>query len=133
MTDNLTSPFADYVHARRVGNLLFLAGQGCRDPETNEYAGLMLDDHGHVSNYDIKAQTVGVLRNVERVLKAEGRDRSHLIDVTVFLMDKKDFGAMNQVWNEFFSGITPPTRTTVFVKGLPGLNFVEIKAIASIT
>jgi enamine deaminase RidA (YjgF/YER057c/UK114 family) len=43
-----------------------------------------------------------------------------------------DFADMNHVWNEFFSGKPAPTRTTVAVADLPGMNFVEMKAIAAI-
>lgn len=134
MTDttiDLTKPLASYVHTRRVGSLIFVAGQGCRDPQTNGYVGLSLNADGSVASYDIKAQALGVLTNIERALRSEGCDRSHIVDVNVFLTDMKDFAAMNEVWNQFFEGQGTPTRTTVAVKQLPGLNFVEMKAIAA--
>jgi enamine deaminase RidA (YjgF/YER057c/UK114 family) len=131
--EKLTSPLASYVHTRRAGGLIFVAGQGCRDPETNGYAGLTLHPDGTVAAYDIRAQTRGVLANIERALKAESCDRTHIIDVNVFLSDMKDFQAMNEVWNDFFANQpVTPTRTTVAVKQLPGLNFVEMKAIAAL-
>jgi enamine deaminase RidA (YjgF/YER057c/UK114 family) len=43
----------------------------------------------------------------------------------------RDFEAMNEVWNAFFSECAPPTRTTVAVRALPGHNFVEMKAVAA--
>lgn len=128
---NLTKPLASYVHTRRVGSVIFVAGQGCRDPQTNGYVGLTLNPDGSVASYDIRAQALGVLTNIERALKAEGCDRSDIVDVNVFLTDMKDFDAMNEVWNKFFEGQGTPTRTTVAVKQLPGLNFVEMKAIAA--
>jgi 2-aminomuconate deaminase len=42
----------------------------------------------------------------------------------------KDFQAMNEIWNKFFEGHSGPTRTTVAVRQLPGLNFIEMKAVA---
>lgn len=127
----LTQPLAAYVHTRRAGGLIFVAGQGCRDPQTNNYVGLTMAPDGKVASYDIKAQARGVLTNIERALQAEGCNRSHIVDVNVFLTDMKDFQAMNEVWNEFFKDQAPPTRTTVAVKQLPGLNFVEMKAVAA--
>ncbi len=127
----LTKPFATYTHSRRVGDLLYIAGQGCRDPEANTYAGVTRNADGSIASYDISAQTNGVLENIDRVLKSVGLSRSNIIDVTVFLTDMKDFEAMNAVWNSYFQNVAPPTRTTVAVRQLPGDNFVEMKAIAS--
>ena len=128
--EKLTKPFADYPHTRQVGGLVFLAGQGCRDPETGDYAGLTKDPEGTVIAYDISAQTLGVLTNMERALKTSGLDRRHLVDVTVFLTTMDDFEAMNECWDQFFAECPSPTRTTVAVKQLPGKNYVEMKGIA---
>jgi 2-iminobutanoate/2-iminopropanoate deaminase len=128
----LTNPLAKYAHIRQINGLYYLAGQGCRDPETNQYAGVERDTSGKVTSYDIAAQTNGVLRNIERVLQSQGLSRADLIDVNVFLVSMDDFPKMNAVWNEFFANVTnPPTRTTVAVAALPGDNFVEMKAIAA--
>jgi 2-aminomuconate deaminase len=128
----LTPPLAYYSHGRWVGDLLFIAGQGCRDPKTGREAGVLTSiqaDHG--KEYDIVAQTHGVFANLERVLETEGLTKADLIDVTVFLTDMADFQAMNSIWNEFFGELTPPCRTTVAVNQLPGKNFIEMKAIAA--
>ncbi|MDA9951083.1 RidA family protein [Oligoflexaceae bacterium] len=129
---SLTKPFADYPHSRQTGHLLFMAGQGCRDPQTNLCCGLKRDADEKVVGYDIREQTEGVLKNVERVLQSSGLSRSDLVDVTVFLTDMNDFQSMNEVWNAFFEGLKSPTRTTVAVKQLPGENFIEMKAIAEL-
>jgi 2-aminomuconate deaminase len=131
----LTKPLAKYVHSRRVGDLLFIAGQGCRDPKTNIWAGVELDSKGQrVGAIDFSAQVRGVLKNIEDVLRTHGKTRSDLVDVLVFLTDMTEqFAQMNEVWNDFFSEVeSPPTRTTVAVSGLPGLNLVEMKAVASL-
>ncbi len=128
---SLTSPLAQYAHIRKVGDLYYIAGQGCRDPETNGYAGLTRDASGKITSYDIKAQTRAVFSNIERVLASADMQRGHLVDITVFLTDMADFPQMNSVWNELFeSEPLKPTRTTVAVKTLPGDNFIEMKAIA---
>lgn len=128
----LTRPLARYAHARRVGPLLFVAGQGARDPATDREAGVTVAEGGRVLSHDLRVQTAAVLANVERALATHGLDRSHIIDVSVFLTDMTEFPLMNQIWNEFFADTpAPPTRTTVAVAALPGLNFVEMKAVAA--
>lgn len=128
----LTKPFAKYPHARTANGLVFLAGQGCRDPETNQYAGLFRDAEGRVLAYDVREQARGVFRNIDRALVSLGLGRKDLLDVTVFLVDlEKDFAAMNEVWDEYFADVSPaPVRTTIGVRCLPGDNFIEMKAIA---
>jgi 2-aminomuconate deaminase len=127
----LTTPLARYQHVRKSGPLYFIAGQGCRDPQTNQYAGLTLTADGKVSSYDIAAQTSAVLQNIERVLISQKLTRANIIDVTVFMKSKSDFEGMNAVWNNFFAETSPPTRTTIFIADLPGLNYVEMKTIAA--
>ncbi len=65
----LTKPLANYSHARRSGDLLFIAGQGCRDPKTNIWAGVTFDSFGKVRNMDFRAQVQGVLK----ILKTSSR------------------------------------------------------------
>lgn len=132
MNDQLTKSFALYPHTKKAGGLVFLAGQGCREPATNQCVGLSRDSSGKITSYDIAEQTRGVLKNIERALAVEKLNRRHLIDVTVFLTDMNDFEKMNQVWNSFFSESDAPTRTTVAVSKLPGDNYIEMKAIAAI-
>ncbi len=128
---SLTRPLARYAHARRVGDLLFIAGQGARDPATDKESGVVCDSDGQVLSRDIRVQTQAVFANIERALFSHGLTRGDLIDVQVFLTDMTDFSDMNAEWNTFFAEGEPPTRTTVAVKSLPGKNFVEMKAIAS--
>lgn len=135
-TPNLTKPLANYAHGRWAGDLFYIAGQGARDPETNIEAGIT-PQSGSSSHdktkltYDIKIQTRAVFANIERALTGQGLGRQHLVDISVFLINMKDFSEMNDIWNEFFAGTSPPTRTTVAVVDLPGRNFVEMKAIAT--
>jgi len=131
-------PLGTYNHAVRVGDFLYIAGQGCRSAETGREDGVVLDDLGRVVSYDIATQTRGVLRNLSTVLATAGLDLSHVIDVTVFLCDMGDFDAYNAVWAEYFcndqsNDSVLPTRTTVAVKQLPGRNFIEMNAIAAYT
>jgi enamine deaminase RidA (YjgF/YER057c/UK114 family) len=126
----LTKPLATYTHTRQIGDLVFVAGQGCRDPKTNEYRGITRGPNAEVLKYDLHEQAKGVLDNISKALSMHKLDKSDIADVTVFLKSKNDFSAMNEVWNDFFKGVPAPTRTTVFITDLPGDNFVEMKAIA---
>lgn len=127
-------PLGSYSHAVRVGDLLFISGQGCRDASTGVERGLSLDMRGEVISYDIEAQTRGVLENLGVVLRSADLDYSDVVDVTVYLKDMGDFESYNKIYGQFF-GVDvcpiPPARTTVQVAGLPGRNYIEIKAVAS--
>ncbi|CAN5198656.1 RidA family protein [soil metagenome] len=125
------SPLGSYSHALKVGNLLFISGQGCRDPKSGVEAGLTFDELGAVIAYDIEAQTVGVLENLRAVLSAANLGFENVVDITVFLADMADFEKYNLVYSRYFSIENPPARTTVQVAKLPGRNYIEIKAIAA--
>lgn len=125
------APLGSYSHAMRTGHLLFISGQGCRDPLTGIEAGITIDESGRVLNYDIEVQTKGCITNLERVLKAAGLTLHDVVDVTVFLADMKDFASYNKVYAQYFTFSEPPARTTIQAAALPGRNFIEIKAIAA--
>lgn len=101
----------------KVGNLVYAAGQlGTRreNPDTT-----------------IQGQTRIALENTKKVFVAAGTNMAHALKCTVFLIDVKDFGGMNQAYREFFPD-TPPARTTVVVAALvvPGAK-VEIECLAA--
>ena len=132
MSEKLTKPLANYPHYREVGGLIFLAGQGCRDPETGKCVGITHDlAHHKVSSHCIATQTKGVFDNIRRVLHTKGLDLNDLVDVTIFLKDFADFAIMNEIWNKTIDPVYAPTRTTVVVADLPDDNFIEMKAIAA--
>ena len=122
---------AHYGVIELPNGLVLLPGQGCRDAVSNQCAGITRKPDGSIERYDIRAQAEGVFRNVEALLSAAGLSRRNIIDVTVFMKNKTDFAAMNEVWNAFFKeSSAPPARTTVFVLDLPGENFIEMKVLA---
>jgi len=99
--------------------LVIVSGQGATDPAT-----------GRLVGPDVESQTEQVLRNLARILEAAGTDLSRVLRCGVFLVDLRDFDAMNRVYERIF-GAHRPARTTVQVSALPdrGLR-VEIDAIA---
>ena len=123
-------PVGAYSHARRAGNLLFLAGIGPRDPATDQVPGNVYDEAGRVIAYDIRAQCHAVFRNVRAVLEEAGAAWEDVVDVTVFLTDVgRDFATYNEVYAEYFAA-TRPARTTVGVNALPTPIAIELKVIA---
>ena len=90
------------------------------------------DAAGNVLDYDIEAQTVGVLENLGVVLQAAGLGYEDVVDMTVYLHDMKDFARYNRIYARYFQGVpVPPARTTMQVAKLPGRNYIEVKAIAA--
>ncbi len=129
-TGQAPSPLSSYSHAVRVGQFVFVSGQGSRDPKTGKEAGVTLDASGQVLSYDIEVQTQAVIANLQSVLKAAGCELTDLVDVTVFLVNMNDFSKYNSIYEKHFSFPNPPARTTVAAAALPGKNFIEIKATA---
>lgn len=107
-----------FAHATVTRDLVFVSGAlGTRPGGTGIVAG------------GIGPQTLQALRNVETILAAEGADRRHLAQCTVFLADMADYAAMNEAWIPFFAG-DPPARATVAVAGLALGAALEISCVA---
>ena len=132
ITGNAPAPLGAYSHAVKAGGFVYLCGLGARDPVSGKEVGVELDEHGDVLWYDIEVQTRQVLENLKTVLKASNCEITDVIDVTVFLKNMQDFAKYNKVYGEYFNFKNLPARTTVECAP-PGLNFVEIKAIADKT
>ena len=112
-------PMGPYSIAVAYDRLVFVSGQGGRDPATDGLAGP-----------DIEAQTEQTLRNIEAILRAAGSDLQHVLRCGVFLVDMRDFQRMNAVYARVF-GEHRPARTTVQVAALPGEGLrVEIDCVA---
>ncbi|PHI21418.1 2-aminomuconate deaminase [Lewinellaceae bacterium SD302] len=122
-------PLGNYPHVKRVGDFIYVSGTSSRRKDnTHVGAEQRADDNWQL---DIRAQTKAVIENIGELLASAGADLSHLIDITTFLVDMKDFSGYNEVYGTFFNHDTGPTRTTVAVHQLPHPNLlIEIKAVA---
>ncbi|ORZ41171.1 Endoribonuclease L-PSP/chorismate mutase-like protein [Catenaria anguillulae PL171] len=122
---------AHYPHARRVNGMLYVSGTSSRRLD-GTHRGVTENADGSLS-LDIKEQTRGVIENIAAIIKeSTGAGLESIVDMTVFLVDMKDFPGYNEVYNTFFDAATGPTRTTVAVKQLPNPKLlIEIKAIAA--
>ena len=121
---------ANYPHMRAYGGLLYVSGISSRRHD-NTHEGVTVSADGTVTK-DVEAQTRAVLRNIEAVLAEAGADLGHVVDLTAFLVDMKDYAGYNRAYNERFpSALHGPTRTTVAVHQLPHPNLlIEIKVVA---
>jgi 2-aminomuconate deaminase len=121
-------PLGNYPHVKRVGDFIYVSGTSSRRPD-NTHIGATQTEEGNWQ-LDIRLQTKAVIENIEALLKSMDADLSHVIDITTFLVDMKDFKGYNEVYGNFFNH-TGPTRTTVAVHQLPHPNLlIEIKAVA---
>ncbi|MEZ5402778.1 MAG: RidA family protein [Bryobacteraceae bacterium] len=112
------APRGPYSPAVRAGDFIYVSGQGPIDPETNQF-----------SLGDIRHETRVVLNNIRRILEGCGASMGDVIRCGVFLRDGDDFGAMNEVYGEFF-GEAKPARTTVETKFANKQMKVEIDCVA---
>ena len=111
-------PRGPYSHAVRAGDFIYVSGQGPINPETNEF-----------SFGSIQQETRLVLENVRRILEGAGASLQDVVRCGVFLADRNDFAAMNEIYAEFF-GEAKPARTTVQVVLPMETMKVEIDCVA---
>jgi 2-iminobutanoate/2-iminopropanoate deaminase len=112
------STVAPYSPAIRSGDFLFLSGQVGLKPGTRELV-----------TGGIAAETTQALENVRTILTAAGLTPRDVVRCNVFLVDMRDYDAMNAVYGPFF-GTAPPARSAIAVAGLPVSARVEIECTA---
>ena len=119
---------ANYPHARQVGNQIYISGISSRNFD-DTVEGCTEVDGEYV--LDIAVQTRAVIKNIEAILANCGCTLDDLVDLTVFLVNMKDYKKFNDVYNEFFDAATGPARTTIGVRELPSPKLlIEIKSLA---
>lgn len=117
-TEKAPAAIGPYSQAVQGGNTVYVSGQLPIDPATGAFAG-----------DDIKAQTRQSLTNIRSILETAGADMSKVVKTTVLLKDIADFGAMNEVYAEFFTA-PYPARAAFQVAALPKDALVEIECVA---
>jgi len=105
-----------YSPAIRLGEWIFVSGQGPIDPAT-----------GTVSGSTIEEQTIAALRNVEAILQSAGGDLQDVVKVTAFLKDLGQFARYDETYREVMPNPLP-ARTTVGAD--VGEILIEVDAIA---
>lgn len=103
-----------------AGGLLFAAMQIALDPTSGEMIGTTP-----------AAQVRQCLANITAVVDAAGATMADVVKTTVYLTDVAAFGAVNEVYAEFFP-TDPPARGVVEVSALPRGALVAVEAMAQI-
>jgi 2-iminobutanoate/2-iminopropanoate deaminase len=109
-------PVGAYSQGLRVGDFIFVSGQGPLDPAT-----------GKVVGENIEEQTARTIENIKAILEAGGATLADVVKVSAHLTDLSLFDRYNKVYASYFPD-PKPTRTTVGSQ-LLGI-MVEIDAIA---
>ena len=108
---------APYCHAKLCGDTMYCSGQLGLIPETGALA------------EGLEAQARQALDNLGAVLRAAGMDYANVAKTTVFLADMGDFGAVNEIYAQYFPD-QPPARSCVQAAALPKGAKFEAEAIA---
>ncbi|MGM0603392.1 MAG: RidA family protein [Bacillota bacterium] len=117
-TDKAPAAVGAYSQAVKAGDTVYLSGQIAIDPETQE-----IIDGG------VEEQAKRVLENLKAVLAAADCTFQDVVKAEIFLDDINDFGAVNDIYAEYFKE-EPPARACVEVGNLPKGVAVEIALIA---
>ncbi len=107
-----------YSQAIEAGGTLYVSGQLPLVPATGEMP------------EGIEAQTRQSLDNLGAILKEAGYTFNDVAKTTVLLQHISDFGAMNAIYAEYFTG-DKPARICYEVAALPKGALVEIDCIAA--
>ncbi|MEO1262912.1 MAG: Rid family detoxifying hydrolase [Bacteroidota bacterium] len=119
-TTDAPVPAGHYSQAIVHGPTIYIAGQLPIDKDGNK-----------LSTGSIEEQTKLVLNNIEAILLAAGSDKNHVLQMTLYVVDIKNWGKINRVYADFF-GDHKPARAVVPV---PELNYglgLEVQVVAAV-
>lgn len=116
-TNEAPAAIGPYSQGIIVNNMFHSSGQ------------IPLTADGKMLEGDIKVQTHQVFSNLQAVLREAGASLETVVKTTCFIKNMDDFGAMNEVYGEYFS-VHKPARSCVEVARLPKDALIEIEVIA---
>jgi len=80
---------------------------------------------------DIYEQTRTTLEKVEEFLEEAGSDKYHILSVTIYVRDMKDFAAMNEIWDAWVPEGHQPARACVEARMARPELLVEMSVVAA--
>lgn len=98
-TKNAPSAIGPYSQGIQAGKTVYISGQLPVSPET-----------GAMCEGPIGDCTRQCLKNLEGIVREAGGTLADVVKVTVFLTDMADFGAVNEVYADFFSHPSPSSQ-----------------------
>ncbi|CAK7233198.1 hypothetical protein SBRCBS47491_008527 [Sporothrix bragantina] len=120
-TPNSPPPLPFFSQAIKSNGMVYCSGQVGVDPKT-----------GEMVEGSIQDRTRQILKNMSAVLEAAGSSIDNVVKVNIFITAMDNFGAVNEVYKEFFSVDPKPCRTCVAVYQLPRGTDVEIECTAAL-
>jgi 2-iminobutanoate/2-iminopropanoate deaminase len=117
-TNSAPAPIGPYNQAILVKDTLYISGQVCIDPASN-----------NLKNKDLQEETHQVMQNLKSILLEAGMSFNNVVKTTIFLTDMNRFSEVNEIYGKYFEGDFP-ARETVQVSALPKFVNVEISMIA---
>ena len=118
-TDKAPAAIGPYSQANIFGDFVFISGQVPLDPATGDIVGTTIEE-----------QTRQEFKNMKAILETAGSSLDKVLKTTVFIKNMNDFGKMNEIYAEFFTEGSYPSRSAVEVARLPKDVLVEIETIA---
>ena len=109
-----------YSTAVIQGGVCYLSGMIPVDPST-----------GKLAAEDVGGQARQVFENMKTVLEEMDLSLANILKTTVFLTDLGSFGAVNEIYAEYF-GPDYPARSCVQVSALPMGCQIEVEAVAAL-
>ena len=100
VTDKAPAALGPYSAGVTSNGSINVSGQLGIDPATGKLAG-----------DDIQSQTRQSLTNLRNILAAAGATMADVVETTVLLADISEFGAMNEVYAEFFRRFPAAARS----------------------
>lgn len=89
-------------------------------------AGIVADD----IKQDAKGQTQQILKEIDRLLKVAGTDKSKIVTATIWVTDIRLRDQMNEAWNAWTGGKNLPGRACIEAKLADPRMLVEIGVVA---
>jgi len=90
-------------------------------------AGIVADD----VTQDAKGQTQQILKEIDRLLKLAGSDKTKAVSATIWVTDIRNRDAMNEAWIAWTGGENLPGRACIEAKLADSRMLVEIAIVAA--
>jgi len=110
-----------YSRAVRVGTRIYVTGTTATD-----------EDGDIVGAGDAYAQTIQIIKNIERALKALGANLENVVRTRMFVTDISRWEEYGRAHGEFFSEILPATTMVEVAKLIDPKMLIEIEADAEL-
>jgi len=137
---SINNPVANYIAYKKVGNLVFVSGQTCRENGAMKFVGRVGKDL-NVEEGKLAARLCGlnILSQIKLACEGNLRQVKSCVRLNVFVSSAEDFfdhaliaNGASDLMVEVFGEAGKPTRTSVGVYSLPSNSAVEIDAIFEI-